>query len=513
VSKSYVALRVLKRGRRGEKLPAKTKNDPVVLSSDPARSQEYLSRFMSATLEFDKGCDSLKHRACKVCCSASLSYGKVAGDPVNFICQECKKTGNNWSTFKDAMLPVWYDESGHVQYHVPPELTCLREGEKLLIQQVAVYVPLHHLMFGQIGARGHIVSFPQDISSVCTTLPRLPSQVNMVRVIKRFKLGNGEISSKTFSIRKEAVLKALLWLKKFNKQYAHIDICEENLNWISNGTEDLLPATVCNESIDPDLLSAETDQDLGPSPEKVHGKDLPTDLEEPAYGISNQYNVNEPKAKDKDVIEALKNAEVSGRLVDTASNVIHFPFVSPDPVCEYSEKFFFEYAFPWLFPGGTGGYLSGPNPKPLLRDWMRKMLLYKDGRFDNDRLWAFFALNYTVRHNNQGSGGFFVKTFYEGGPKTLEELQEQVSAGHLEWLDRIAYFSQCVPGSSAYWRARRREVFAWISYHVEKGHGVPTFFITLSCAEYHWKDIERLIVDRCAVGGMQPPDFSKGMVV
>ena len=86
------------------------------------------------------------------------------------------------------MLPVWYDEAGQVQYHVPPQLSCLREGEKLLIQQVAVYVPLHHLMYGQIGCRGHIVSFPQNISSVCKTLPRLPSNVSTVRVIKRFKL-------------------------------------------------------------------------------------------------------------------------------------------------------------------------------------------------------------------------------------------------------------------------------------------------------------------------------------
>jgi hypothetical protein len=31
-----------------------------------------------------------------------------------------------------------------------------------------------------------------------------------------------------------------------------------------------------------------------------------------------------------------------------------------------------EYAFPWLFPGGTGGYMSGWNPKPNLKDWLNR---------------------------------------------------------------------------------------------------------------------------------------------
>jgi hypothetical protein len=154
--------------------------------------------------------------------------------------------------------------------------------------------------------------------------------------------------------------------------------------------------------------------------------------------------------------------------------------------------------------------MSGSNPKPNLKDWLKMMTLYMDGRFDHDRLWAFFALNYYTRHQNQSSGGFYIKTFFEFGPKTLEQIQKQISEGHLEWLDQVTYFSQCITGSSAYWRARRHEVFAWISYHVEKGNGVPTFFITLSCAEYHWADIEQLINGNCWVSGIDLPDFTKG---
>ena len=94
----------------------------------------------------------------------------------------------------------------------------------------------------------------------------------------------------------------------------------------------------------------------------------------------------------------------------------------------------------------------------------------------------------------------------------MDALQDQVQNGNLEWLNRISYYSQRVTGSNAYWRAKRREVFSWINYHVEKKNGLPSLFITLSCAEYFWPDIERLIIDRYIVAGLAPPDVSKNHV-
>ena len=149
------------------------------------------------------------------------------------------------------MLPVWFDENNMAQFHVPQELSCLREGEKLLIQQISVYVLLHHLKYGQLGARGHIVSFPQDITNVvCKQLPRTPSNIDFIRVVKRFKLSDGELKSTTFMIRKKQVLDALKWLKKFNTHYRDIEILEENMTWIEDGIEQQLPPTISEETRD-----------------------------------------------------------------------------------------------------------------------------------------------------------------------------------------------------------------------------------------------------------------------
>jgi hypothetical protein len=206
----------------------------------------------------------------------------------------------------------------------------LQEGEKLLIQQVSVYVPLQHLMYGQVGARGHIVSFPQNVLSVCKTLPCLPDHVQAVRVIKNFRLNDRTISSKTFSMCRPAVMAALHWLKKVTKQYNEIDLCEANLSWITNGDEQELPIQSWEEPDDPSCLPGSHNKDLGPSPQQIAdqllGQDEPI---EPCFGICTECNANERKQKDESVVDALISADMQGKLltIDSDGSAVHFPHV------------------------------------------------------------------------------------------------------------------------------------------------------------------------------------------
>ena len=88
----------------------------------------------------------------------------------NNLCTTCQASKPDKEEM-ERNLPIWYDKKGIIQYFLPPQLQCLREGEKLLIQQVAAYVPLLHLKDGQIGSRGHVCSFVQDVNTVCKVLP------------------------------------------------------------------------------------------------------------------------------------------------------------------------------------------------------------------------------------------------------------------------------------------------------------------------------------------------------
>jgi len=154
-----------------------------------------------------------------------------------FTCNDCKRWRKpyHWKEHFPEYLPVWYNDDGQAQFHVPECLKDLREGEKLLIQQISPYVPLEHLKQGAHACVGHVCSFPQDIDFVCTELPR--KSVNAIRIVKHFKLKDGTIDSTTFCIRKDMVLKALRWLKKYNSCYHNITIKEENMDWMEGDNE------------------------------------------------------------------------------------------------------------------------------------------------------------------------------------------------------------------------------------------------------------------------------------
>jgi hypothetical protein len=110
-------------------------------------------------------------------------------------------------------------------------------------------------------------------------------------------------------------------------------------------------------------------------------------------------------------------------------------------------------------------------------------------------------MNYITRHRNSKSGGFFVKSFSKGCPQSLEELQQQIRKGNLSFINSLTYYNKRIKGSNSYWRSKRAELYTWINHHVEKGNGVPMFFITLSCAEYYWHDIIRLLKQKLELAG------------
>ncbi len=137
--------------------------------------------FTDVVQEFESKCQALSHFCCQCCQMTGITI--KSSHKNGALCTTCQgnKTRNE-NKIKD--LPIWFDKNGLVQYHLPKELQNLREGEKLLIQQVSAYVPLLHLKDGQIGSRGHVCSFVQDISSICTVLPRLPNDVHFIKVVK-----------------------------------------------------------------------------------------------------------------------------------------------------------------------------------------------------------------------------------------------------------------------------------------------------------------------------------------
>ena len=75
---------------------------------------------------------------------------------------------------------------------------------------------------GPYKTRGNVITFSQDISNLCRTLPRLPEQLDVLLVKKPD--ARNPASYKDFRVRKQKVYKLLFLLRQYNPFYAHIDI-------------------------------------------------------------------------------------------------------------------------------------------------------------------------------------------------------------------------------------------------------------------------------------------------
>ena len=205
-------------------------------------------------------------------------------------------------------------------------------------------------------------------------------------------------------MRREVVLNALKWLKEYNVLYKEIDIVEDNLNWIEDRVEQSLPCI--------DIIEESTEQetaasiDLGPSISQVSDVLETEEYHEDVCGTAMQSNDECRFSKESgEVCETIEDA----LKLSVNKAVMPWPYVSPDPVSEYDEDAnLFPKAFPWLFPGGTGDFFQYREEALTASNWIKRMVLYVDGRFAKDKMWGFFALNFASRRKNQNDGAFFV---------------------------------------------------------------------------------------------------------
>jgi hypothetical protein len=403
---------------------------------------------------FETIMSDLTHNFCSRCkrVGLNLKMAKVTGGIS--LCTSCS-SNPDVDLVEENLLPIWTEDDGNVRYDIPEELSCLQEGEKLLIQMVSPYVPLVHIKNGTLGLKGHVCSFPQRIGDVCTTLPRLPTEAKFVKMIRHFKGEDGHFGVKSFIVRKDVVLRALRWLVKYNVVYRdNVKIEEENLNWMGEECELELPSADISrpeELVDQNI----TLEDLGPAPAQcLPNCDAEDEVDElQTCGI----HTEDETTPMSNIDEQIANI---GRSMSSNTSSASWPYVSPNPVNEYdfSEKIFCK-AFPWLFPGGVGDINDYRRTRISVGDWAERMLHYQDGRFAEDKMWCFFCLNYVTRRRNQSSGRFFCDGFDKDAPENIEELQEKLCKGQTSFLDKITYYSKHVKGGSGYWRQKRSELY------------------------------------------------------
>lgn len=498
---------------------SKTQSRPPFNTESFRRAPYHEQVILDSLLRFESRMVSIEHSVCTACFECSIDMSLRERDSV---CKRCCRSDDKGScTDGNVMLPTWENDDGILQYHIPDELSGLTIAEILIIQRVSPLVPLVHIRNGTLGIKGHVCSFVQDINDIATKLPRLPKDVTAVKVVRSYKGNDGIDAIKTYTIRREKVMRALYWLVRYHRDYkdayesGELTLDETNLSWMKGAQEAELPTAELVREFET-REEANGEKTVGVSKQQCGNPDEFNDEME-SSGITSPTKASLTSEAQDAIIRSLKDAASD----DTNLSALDWPQQSAEPISEYDDSIrIFVNAFPHLFPGGicdVNERERHTNVKVSI--WVKHLLLYRDGRFARDPIWPFFAYNYALRKRNRDSGAYFVNNIISNPPKSLEELQDSLRNGDSSFVSKIMYYQRRVRGSDEYWRYKRSELYNWINHHIAQGHGAPNGFFTLSCAEYFWPDMIRLLEDRiwiaegCHRNGPGAKTYRNGKVI
>ena len=136
-----------------------------------------------------------------ICCNESFPSVKLTSSAS--VCSRCSR---------DKQEPKLYSAANNMDPGLA--LQGLTQVEEMLISPVMPIMSVYQLPLGQYGYSGHVINLPQDVASFVRSLPRMPSQLDVVVVRKEGAAG----SHKDFKVRRSRVLQAQQWLME-NKPY------------------------------------------------------------------------------------------------------------------------------------------------------------------------------------------------------------------------------------------------------------------------------------------------------
>ena len=164
------------------------------------------------------------------------------------------------------------------------------------------------------------------------------------------------------------------------------------------------------------------------------------------------------------------------------------PGESRHPVSFITDKHCEELAFPVLFPSGRFGYTAERSVNLLPSKYFNARLLHYSGRFAMNPEYLFFA-QFVIEQKKVSDSINIALSKLHGQSLTASDLRSNVQRlQNLVFHDQAYLFLRHVPGSPPYWQKFMYEVVAMV-----KQLGIPTWFMTLSCADLRWPELFQII--------------------
>ena len=154
----------------------------------------------------------------------------------------------------------------------------LTQVEEMLISAVMPIMSVYRLPQGQYGYSGHVVNLPQDVASFAQSLPRLPSDLDVIVVKKE----GANQTHRDFRVRRGVVHRALQWLVTHNQYYRALGVTIdttslEQLPQDGNVSE-LVSVTESSQNSSTSISTGDTNttsETQGVAEEQLYDEDLP----------------------------------------------------------------------------------------------------------------------------------------------------------------------------------------------------------------------------------------------
>lgn len=395
---------------------------------------------------------------------------KPSFDGKKYICKTCHQ-----KLLKNK-IPCQAVSNKLEVFDIPEELNSLNKLESILVAQQISFQKIIVMQKGQQRKiRGAVCNVPIDYDTVCKHLPRPPSSSGFVMIkLKRKIEFNGHCYFQ--AVRPEFVTRALTKLREINFLYQSIEI---------NASEPVVNGNALYPGEETERID---EHDNG----RQHAQ-FEDDI--------NQCTENEENEEQEDPLNKYKSMTSETCL---QSKVPQYPLESDDPqlntitsiapgqnrhpVSLMTEQFSEELCFPTLFPYGKFGFNASRNIPLTVTKYCNSRLLNYSGRFASNPEYLFF-MQFVVEQKKVSDNIAVALRKMRGNDVTAGRLRGGSNdLQRLIFSDQAFLFLQKIPGSPSYWKKFQNEVLAMV-----KQLGMPTWFMTLSCADLRWKELLTII--------------------
>ena len=151
-------------------------------------------------------------------------------------------------------------------------------------------------------------------------------------------------------------------------------------------------------------------------------------------------------------------------------------------------------AFPDLFPGGFGGFdVLTPRDREInLRHYVNQRFLTKDLRFSQNSEYIFaFQYAAEIKQLRTDMQMALKRRSSEGRNINAGDMRNFEKVNQLIWKDIAYKFMKNVHGTPAFWQSQLFDTLAML-----RTFGTPTWFISLSPAEFLWPEFIQAVGNR-----------------